>query len=161
MKTELDEEPNLEELRTLRRVILISCYLYLRNEMISNTDMKKQALALSSFRVLDNKKLDEAGLDCELSNRSVKRRQMNHYGKHLYFTYPKDKRKSQMFFSSDVSTTDVVETLKSRDSVRNCVEILQKECDEFDFKLDDSYASSHDFYLSFQFYDQDRSSSCE
>ena len=29
MKTELDQEPNLEELRTLRRVILISCYLYL------------------------------------------------------------------------------------------------------------------------------------
>ena len=30
MKTELDQEPNLEVLRTLRRVILISCYLYLR-----------------------------------------------------------------------------------------------------------------------------------
>ena len=53
----------------------------------------------------------------------------NHFRDAICFTYPQDRSKSQLFFSAQIGSDDVIETLQSTDVVKSCVEQLRKECE--------------------------------
>ena len=50
-------------------------------------------------------------LDYTVSNRQLKTMLINLLGDEICFSYPKDRQKSQMFFSAKIQTTDIAETL--------------------------------------------------
>ena len=50
----------------------------------------------------------------------------NDFGDEISFTYPKDCRKSQMYFSTKIKTTDIVETLHVIDPTKSCAEKLRE-----------------------------------
>ena len=75
--------------------------------------------------------------------------------------YPKDRKKSQMFFSAKVFLTDIAETLRSNDPVKICAEKLRNECEQFDFLLEGSFNDADDIKLSFDHYNQNRPNSWE
>ena len=51
---------------------------------------------------------------------------------------------TQVFFSANIRSGDIVETLRSNDPVKTCAEKLRKECTEFDFLLDSSFCNAED-----------------
>ena len=59
-----------------------------------------------------------------------------------------------MFFSSKITSTDVVEMLHSTDVVKAFAEKLKKECEEFSFGLSDTYLDAHDIELSLKEYEE-------
>ena len=66
--------------------------------------------------------------------------------------YPRNMRNSQVFFSANIRSRDIVETLRSNDPVKICAEKLRKECTEFDFLLDSSFCHAEDVKNSFENY---------
>ena len=70
-----------------------------------------------------------------------------HFREEICFTYPLDRQKSQMFFSSKITSTDLVKV---------CAEKLEKECDEFSLDLSDTYLDAHNIELSLKEYEENR-----
>ena len=89
--------------------------------------------------------------EIELSNQNLKKRLIEAFGDEIYFSYPKDKRKSQVFFSRHVQTTELVETIRSQDVIKDCARILKNECIEYEFSLEDSYKDANDVIASYIF----------
>ena len=52
--------------------------------------------------------------------------------------------KSQMFFSTKICPVDARETLRVTDPVKICAAKLRKECEDFDFLLENSYSDADD-----------------
>ena len=77
---------------------------------------------------------------------------LEHYGEKICFTYPRDVTKSQVFFSTKICSGDVIETLRSTDSINICAERLHAECKQFDFKLDSTLNKPNDLKLSLEHY---------
>ena len=44
------------------------------------------------------------------------------------FTYPRDKKKSQMFYLSRVQIEDVTGTIRTKDLIEMCAKKLRSEC---------------------------------
>ena len=59
-----------------------------------------------------------------ITNRRLKSMLIDHFGDRICFTYPKDRRKLQMFFSPDIKSADVSETLRTTDAIKICAENL-------------------------------------
>ena len=72
------------------------------------------------------------------------------FGDELCFSYPKDRRKSQMIFSKKIQSVDIAETLRSIDVVKLCVEKLREEYQAFDFGLEDSYCSADAIPINYE-----------
>ena len=51
---------------------------------------------------------------------------------------------------------DVIETLRSTDSIKICAERLRAECKQFDFKLDSTLNKPNDLKLSLEHYQHNR-----
>ena len=49
------------------------------------------------------------------------------FGETICFTYPKDKSKSQMFFSSDITIADVVKTIRKNNPTKQCSLLLREK----------------------------------
>ena len=47
---------------------------------------------------------------------------IDRFSEDICFTYPKDRKNPQMFFSSQVSSEDVVETLRANEIKKLCAE---------------------------------------
>lgn len=90
----------------------------------------------------------------ELSNKSLKNRIINHFGDEVCFSYPRDKKKSIMFFSNVVKTSDVVSTIQFTDSIKLCAQTLKLECQTYSFG-DSTSKSAEVLDESFQKYKQD------
>ena len=56
-------------------------------------------------------------------------------GDEICFTYPRDKSKPQMFYSTNICPTDLIETIHRTDPVKMCAEKLRKKCEELNLKL--------------------------
>ena len=70
---------------------------------------------------------------------------IDHLGEDLVaFMYPRDKRKSQMFYLSRVQIEDVIETIRAKDPTEMCAKKLMSECHEFYFSLDKSFRYASD-----------------
>ena len=57
-----------------------------------------------------------------------------------------------MFFLASIYSRDVVETLRSKDPIKLCATKSRKECEEFDFLLDESYCDARDVKVSLEQY---------
>ena len=120
--------------------------------ILEEINLEKNAYSLSECR----DKLNEQLKDCQVSNRQLKKMLISEFGQDICFSYPRDKQKSQMFFSSNVSSKDLVETLRSTDVIKACTDKLKKECEEFNFGLSDTYCDGSDIDLSLKEYDENR-----
>ena len=69
---------------------------------------------------------------------------IDHFGEDLAFTYPGDKKKSQIFYLSRVQIEDVIETIRAKDPIELCAKKLRSECQEFYFGLDKSFRYASD-----------------
>ena len=77
-----------------------------------------------------------------LTNRKLKSMLIDYYGDEICFTYPKDVKKSQMFFSTRVKSEDIAETLRRNDFIHKCGEYLRRmreECQNLDLGLTGCY----------------------
>ena len=70
-----------------------------------------------------------------LTNRKLKSTLIDYYGDKICFTYPKDAKKSQMFFSTRVKPEDIVETLRRKDFIQKCGEYLREQYQNLDFAI--------------------------
>ena len=64
-----------------------------------------------------------------------------------------------MFFLAELRSTDIMESLRSRemkDSIQVCAQKLKEECANFDFNLDDTYCDIDDINKSSSFYQENR-----
>ena len=61
-----------------------------------------------------------------------------------------------MIYSSRIQFADMVEKLQQSDPVRDCAQILRKECIVFDFLLDGSFNSSEDIAKSSKHFCENR-----
>ena len=86
---------------------------------------------------------------------------IDRFGYTICFTYPKDRQKSQIFYSTDIKCTDVAEKLRSTDTIKLCVERLRDECYKFKFHLEGTYNSAEDCNISYKTYTASRSQSWE
>ena len=77
---------------------------------------------------------------------------IDHFGDTLCFTYHKDRRKLQMFYSTDIKCTDLAEKLCSTDTIKVCVERLRDECYKFEFHLEGTCNSAGDCNISYESY---------
>ena len=66
------------------------------------------------------------------------------FGEDFAFTYPRDKKKSQMFCLSRVQIEDVIEAICAKDLAEMCAKKLRSECQEFCFGLDKSFRYTSD-----------------
>ena len=69
---------------------------------------------------------------------------INHFEQDLAFTYPRDKKKFQIFSLSRVQIEDVIETIRAKDPIELCAKKLRSECQEFYFGLDKSFRYASD-----------------
>lgn len=74
----------------------------------------------------------------EATNRDVLNLLIKLLGEDVSFMFPKDRSKSQMFFTSSVSTKDLVEKLRFNDPVTVCAKLLREEEENYNFHLGDS-----------------------
>ena len=75
---------------------------------------------------------------------------IDHFGDTLCFTYHKDRRKLQMFYSTDIKCTDLAEKLCLTDTIKVCVERLRDECYKFEFHLEGTCNSAEDCNISYE-----------
>ena len=112
--------------------------------MISELYLDTEGYAISSCRDILNSKLDGYAI----SNRKVKQLLINHFGEEICFTYPKDRTKSRMFFSTEICRAEPIETLRANNPVKICATKLRKECENFNFLLDNIYSNADDLEYS-------------
>ena len=74
----------------------------------------------------------------------------------MLFYVPERQKKSQMFFSAQISSEDVVETIRANEITKLCAEALRKECEDFDFALEGSLKNPNDLRIAQEKYDKQR-----
>lgn len=105
-------------------------------------DFSTSAYSLSSIR----DRLNEGSADV-VSNRAVKQLIIELYGDTVCFTYPCNKRKSQMVFKSNSSPQPLVESLRVSPVQKVATELAQ-ELKEYNFGLKMSLCEPKDLQLS-------------
>ena len=103
--------------------------------MTENLDLDNNAYTVSYCCNFLNEKLKQ-----NINNRQVKSLLINHYGENICFTYPIDRKKSQMFFSTALRQVDVVESLRNKTStsdIISCTKTLESDIKLFKFQFDD------------------------
>ena len=76
--------------------------------MLEQINLEKNAYSLSEYR----DKLSKELKDYQICNWKSKNMLISQFGQDICLSYPRDKQKLQMFFSSNVISTDLVETLR-------------------------------------------------
>lgn len=114
-------------------------------DLMKNFDFHHHAIYISTIRDSINAKFET-----EITNRKVKNLLIRHFREEVCFMYPKDKAKSQLFFSNSLQTDDLVENLRTEDPVITCAKLLREEAEQYDFLLEDSYNASSDLLTSYE-----------
>ena len=79
--------------------------------IISELNFSENGYALSDIRDRINGLLDS---DLFIENRKVKELLIEKYGENICFAYPRDRSKSQMFYSKIIPSESIVETIRSK-----------------------------------------------
>ena len=95
-------------------------------------------------------------LEYTLSNKRLKEMIINEFGDSVCFSYPRDRKKSQIFFSSSIHSEDLAETICNTDAIKQCASKLLDDCTAFNFELEGSFHSGEDVALSFEGYCKSR-----
>ena len=127
------------------------------NKMTGELNLATSGYSMSACRDIINE--DPEGYT--VNNRKVKQMLIAHFGEEICFTYPRDKSKLQMFYSTNICPADLVETLRQTNPIKICAEKLRKECEEFDFLLDNSCCDAEDLECSLKNYKEHRPKSWE
>lgn len=91
------------------------------------------------------------GTDQHIDNRRTKVLLIKYFSDTICFTYPVDRRKSQMVYS--LLQYNMVETLRSvKSGPQHCVHELLQECKKYDFGRDAMCCTSEDVRLSMEHY---------
>ena len=83
------------------------------NKMIAELNLATSGCSISVCRDIINEDLDGYAVN----NCKVKQMPIAHFGEEICFTYPRDKSKPQMFYSTNICPADLVETLHVRNSI--------------------------------------------
>ena len=110
------------------------------NSVISKMELVHNAYTISACRDMINSKLIGEDID----NRKVKTLLIQQFGEDICFTYPRDQSISQGFFLRTIGTSDVVETIRNSNPIKECAEVLKEECRGYDFGLDESFCNASD-----------------
>ena len=110
------------------------------NSVISKMELVHNAYTISTCRDMINSKLIGEDID----NRKVKTLLIQQFGEDICFTYPRDQSISQGFFLRTIGTSDVVETIRNSNPIKECAEVLKEECRGYDFGLDESFCNASD-----------------
>ena len=124
----------------------------LLKNFLDNLEITKKGYVLSEVRDALNNQLDDNRLP--FTNRSLKNLLIDQFGEKICFTYPKGRKKSQRFFSTDISSKDVAETLRTTASTSIIPDDLLQECLDYDFGISGSFNSAEDIDISFERYTQ-------
>lgn len=73
---------------------------------------------------------------CFVNNRQVKGRIIDLVEDSICFSYPRDRKKSQMFFLSKIKPINIAIILRKADPLKECPNVLWAESKEFDFCLE-------------------------
>ena len=111
------------------------------SSMISKLELERKGYSVSECRDIVNLQLCE---ELHVDNRKIKEVLLGHYGDSICFTYPRDRSQSQMFYSCNIASQDMAEIVRKKDVVKECAEILKRECKLYDFNLDDKFCDADD-----------------
>ena len=115
----------------------------------STLDLESKGYDLATCRNYMNTLLPS---DEEITNLSLKNLLIKKYGGDIAFTYSLDSSKPQMFYSMQIDTSCIAETVRRSDPVKDCSQLLQKELKQYDFGLSSSYCDADDLKFSFNSY---------
>ena len=96
----------------------------------------------------------------QITNRILKSELIERYSDRICLTYPKEKAKSQMFFSTNLQASDIAETVCKTDSTIICAKNLCHECEMFNFSLENSLKDANDLIQSYQLYKNNQPTEC-
>ena len=74
---------------------------------------------------------------------------IDHFGEDLAFTYPREKKKSQINLSR-IQIEDVIEIICAKDPIEICAKKLRSECQEFDFGPDKGFRYASDLQYTME-----------
>lgn len=129
------------------------------NAMLEELDLESTGYTVSYCRDFMHTRLNN-----KVTNTQVKSLLIQHFGDTICFTYPKDQKQSQMFFSSRICPADVIENLRKKTFSNNiilCASELRNECKSYEFALDQSYCDASDVMLSYESYKNNRPTAWE
>ena len=89
--------------------------------------------------------------DFLIENRKVKELLIEEYGEDICFTYPRDRTKSQMFYSRLIPSGSFVETIRSKNIYKECTNVLKEECLNFNFELSNTFCDANDLDKSYEY----------
>ena len=81
--------------------------------------------------------------------RRLKNMLIDHYGDTICFSYPRDRTKSQMFYSTNITREEVAERLRSTDTIKVCADQLCDDLKRYEFELEETYNLAEDCHLSY------------
>ena len=93
-----------------------------------------------------------------ISTKLLKKLLIKRYGNKICLTYSKDWTKPEMFYSTNIHSSRIVETIRSVDPIEECAKLLGQDCKAYDFGLDNSYCDADDLRISFKSYEKNRPS---
>ena len=99
--------------------------------------------------------------DFLIENRKVKELLIEKYGEVICFTDPRDRTKSQMFYSRLIPSESFVETIRSKNIYKEFANALKEECLKFNFKLSDSFCDAEDLDKSYEYLENNIPESCD
>ena len=93
-----------------------------------------------------------------MDNRRTKVLLIKHFGGTVSFTYPENRRTSQMVYSSSLNSNRIIESAphRIRNSFKMIANDLLNECKEYNFQLDYTYCTSDDLAISMSNYTRNR-----
>ena len=88
--------------------------------------------------------------DFLIENGKVEKLLIEKYGEDICFTYPRDRTKSQMFYSRLRPSESSVETIRSKNIYKECANALKDECLNFNFELSNTLCDADDLDKSYK-----------
>ena len=123
------------------------------DNLLSTLDLRYHGYDLTACRKYMNKILSNSN---DITNRKLRSLLINKFGDNIAFTNPHDSSKPQMFYSVGIDISRVAETVRNKDPLKVCPELLSTELRQYDFGLDSAYCDANDIQISFDRYIQRR-----
>ena len=123
--------------------------------VFDSLDFKTTSYSVTHICDLVNANLET---DQHIDNRRTKVLVMKYFRDTVCFTYPDDRRTSQMVYSSSLLKGKIIETLRSseKSGPQKCAMELLNECKNYEFGLDATYCTNEDVKISMDRYKSHR-----
>ena len=98
------------------------------DDLCSTLQLSIREYSLSECRDMINKKIEESDKGITISNRQLKKLLIQKFGEKIFFSYSYQKLESQMFYSSEIRSGELVKKIRNTDAVVDCAKTLRQEC---------------------------------